>query len=161
MPSTDEILIQATAALNDGDVETAEGLCTQVLNQVQHPQALLVLANVRERQDRMAEGLELLEKAQQIGGEHPNTYLHRMRMVLRLLKNDPLAVPDGLSRAQEFILRAIELAPNDNILRREYAELLDRMGRTEEAIEIVRPLLDHPPVPVGVLTTYSRLVVGI
>lgn len=157
VPSTDETLRQATAALNDGDVETAERLCTIVLDQFQHPEALFILAFVREQQMRQAESVELLEKVQQICGETPNNFTIQAKMLLKLLENDPISAPNALSRAEALFCQAIELAPTDPRPRMEYADLLNRMGRTDEAIAHLRPFLNQDPIPANVLTAYARL----
>jgi len=157
MQFIDEMLDEAWVAIKNGNTPKAEHLCSAVLKQVQHPQALHILAVVRNSQKRWAESIKLFEKAQQIGGENSQNCLFRANMLLSLHENDPLAVPNGLSQVEKLLRRAVELDPNAPAPRGWFADMLNKMGRTEEAIDVLRPMLERRPVPAIILFAYARL----
>lgn len=157
MQSADDILESALAAFHGGDLDEAERQCATVLEGEEHPYALHILGLVRHRQGRTSDAVGLLENAERIGGEHPENYLHRGMMLLRLVKDDPLAAPDGLARAERCFRRAIEMAPGAAQPRAEFSDMLNRMGRVEDAYELLRPLLVDGAAPAMILDAYSRL----
>lgn len=140
-----------------GDIDNAERMAMNVLNELQHPYALHILGLVRHFQQRTAEGIRLLEKACEIGGEQAENCLHRAKMYVRLHEDDPIAAPDGPLRAEALLRRAIELDPVSTEPRCDLAELLNRMGCAREGVSFLDPMLDHSPAPAGVLASFAEL----
>lgn len=157
MQTVDQQLQQANEALERKDFETAEHLCRAVLEHDQNPDALHILAQICEHQMLWEEGIRLLEKAQSIGGLAATNLMQRAVMHVKLAKDDPLAVPTGLKRAEALFQMAIEKDPSAHNSRSEYAAMLTRIGRAEEALDVLRPMLDQAKPQATILSAYAEL----
>ena len=60
-------------------------------------------------------------------------------------------------RAEEYGKRAFDLNPNDPRVSSGYGEVLVRVGRSEEGIELLKKALDLDPVPMGQINSDKRL----
>jgi adenylate cyclase len=60
-------------------------------------------------------------------------------------------------KAEEYGKRAFDLNPNDPRVSSGYGEVLVRVGRSEEGIELLKKALDLDPVPMGQINSDKRL----
>lgn len=116
---------------------------------------------------------------------HPNTQLYEAQLALakkdpkgarELLKKALLKYPDnarmlltagavelqlgGISQAESFLARAVQLAPNDSGARRLLARTQLRAGQPGKAIATLKPLLDSPSVSAEALTLAGEAQLG-
>lgn len=189
MKATPEIssrLDGATLALATGNLPKAESICTQILDADpdvaqahvllgivaqrtgRSPDAIRHLTRAHELQPTLYDAAACLTTAYRLSGDESNA-IRFAQVAVRLKPNDPLAQMElgslclgamRLREAEEHLRQAVTLSGGSLHMQLALSQCLDREGKREEALKVVREALQAYSLSVEELLNFTALMLS-
>lgn len=145
--STSSLLSQAEALIAEDRIDEAAGvLMAHLRRNPENSRGLAMLGTIALKMGALAQSEQFLRKAISLGDTSEETQ--------RSLASN-LNLQERLPEALD-ILNQIESLTSDPAVLRIKATVLDRLGRTQEALEVFERLIEHAPQHAGTWITYGH-----
>ena len=160
MEDVRNLLMAAAKALNGGKLGEAERLCRAALDKSHHPEAFNLLGAIASSRGRNEDAVEYMRKAVELGGE---TTAFRLNLAQILEKKSYENVGRGEGHITEALARyrwVLKREPGNVTAVTGTARILERLGRTAEALGHIGPLLDSSQADPRILALLAQLALA-
>ena len=160
MEDVRNLLMAAAKALNGGKPGEAERLCRAVLEETDHPEAFNLLGVIASSRGRNEDAVDYMRKAVELGGETADFRLN-LAQILEKKSHENVGHGEGhITEALALYRWVLKREPGNVTAVTGTARVLERLGRTADALGHIEPLLDTSPVDPRILALYGQLALA-